>query len=112
VAVKIPLNRKGDKEEMSISVQLDKARKTLVIKMPVEKLRPSASGKSELVASSHGLQSGEASFRGRPIMVVANAFIFADKRSKSSGDKSKLKSKTGRKGEVLHHPIEQEPDEE
>ena len=94
---------------MSISIQLDKAKKLLVIKMPVEKLRLSASGKSELVASSHGLQSGEALFRGKPIMVVANAFIFADRPSKSIGDKSK--SKTGRKGDLFHHPVE-EPKEE
>jgi hypothetical protein len=102
----------GKVKQMSISIQLDRAKKMLVIKLPVEKLRLSSSGKSELVASSHGLQSGEALFRGKPIMVVANAFIFADKQAKSIGDKSRLKPKSGRKAELLHNPIEQESDEE
>ena len=96
-------------KQMSISIQLDKAKKMVIIKLPLEKLRPSASGKTELLASSHGCQSGEARYRGRLVTVTANAFIFADRPSKSIGDKSK--SKTGRKGELLHHPIDQEPDE-
>jgi hypothetical protein len=97
---------------MSISIQLDKAKKMVIIKLPLERLRPSASGKTELLASSHGCQSGEARYRGRLVTVTANAFIFRGDQSKSSGEKSKLKSKTGRKGELLHHPIDQEPDEE
>ena len=99
-------------KQMSISIQLDKAKKMVIIKLPLEKLRPSASGKTELLASSHGCQSGEARYRGRLVTVAANAFIFRSDQSKSSGEKSKLKSKTGRKGELLHHPIDQEPDEE
>jgi hypothetical protein len=99
-------------KQMSISIQLDRAKKMLVIKLPLEKLRPSASGKTELLASSHGCQSGEARYRGRLITVTANAFLFRDDQSKSSGDKSRPKSKTGRKAELLHDPIELESDEE
>jgi hypothetical protein len=100
------------KNTVPTSIKLDRVNKLLVIKLPIEKPRPSASGKSVLVASSHGLQSGEALFRGKPIMVVANAIIFPDKRTKPSGERSNLKSKPGRKSELLHHPIDQEPDEE
>ena len=96
---------------MSISIQLDRAKKIVTIKLPLEKPRPSASGKTELLASSHGCQSGEARYRGRLVTVTANAFIFRGDQSKPSGDKSKRKSKTGRKSEFLH-PVEQEPDEE
>jgi hypothetical protein len=97
---------------MSISIQLDKAKKMVIIKLPLEKLRASSTGKTELLASSHGCQSGEARYRGRLVTVTANAFIFRGDQSKSSGEKSKLKSKNGRKGGLLHHPIDPEPDEE
>jgi hypothetical protein len=97
---------------MSMSIQLDKAKKMVIIKLPLEKLRPSSSGKTELLASSHGCQSGEARYRGRLVTVTANAFLFRGDQSKSSGGKSKPKSKTGGKGELLHRSIEQEPDEE
>jgi hypothetical protein len=93
-----------------MSIQIDKTKKMVIIKLPLETLRPSASGKTELLASSHGCQSGEARYRGRPVTVTANAFIFRGDQSKSSGDKSKPKSKTGRKGDLIH--IEPEPDEE
>ena len=97
---------------MSISIEIDKATKMLIIKLPLEKLRLSASGKTEVLASSHGCQSGEARYRGRPVAVTANAFIFRRAKSKSSDDKLKLTSKTGRKSELLHRSIEEEPDEE
>jgi hypothetical protein len=96
---------------MSISIQLDRAKKMVIIKLPLERLRPSSSGKTELLASSHGCQSGEVRYRGRLVTVTANAFIFRGDQAKSSGDKSKLKSKTGRKGELLNRSIEQKADE-
>ena len=97
---------------MSMSIQLDKAKKMVIIKLPLEKLRPSSTGKTELLASSHGCQSGAARYRGRVITATANVFIFRGDQSKSSGEKSKLKLKTGRKGELLHSPMEQEADED
>jgi hypothetical protein len=98
-------------KQMSISIQLDRAKKMVIIKLPLEKLRPSSSGKTELLASSHGCQSGEARYRGRLVTVTANAFIFRGDQSKSSVDKSKLKSKAGRKGQLPHHSIEPKRDE-
>jgi hypothetical protein len=50
----------------------------LVIELPLEKPRPSATGKTLLVASTRGVQRSTARFKGKTISVVANAFIFPD----------------------------------
>jgi hypothetical protein len=73
---------------MSLAVKIDKKSGNIVIELPLEKPRRSASGKSLLLASSHGCHSGEATFRGYPVVVAASAFIFPDK-AKSSKRKRK-----------------------
>jgi hypothetical protein len=70
-----------------ISVAFDKKRKLLVIKMPVEKPRPSASGKTLLIATTRGLHMGGATYSGRPIAVVANAFIYPELHRHSETDR-------------------------
>jgi hypothetical protein len=59
---------------MPVSVKLDPKKKTLTIKMPLEKARRSASGKTLVVASTHGCKISEAVLSGRPVVVTANAF--------------------------------------
>jgi hypothetical protein len=86
---------------MSVSVKLDPKNKTLTIKMPLEKARRSASGKTLVVASTDGCKTGEAVHSGRPIVVTANAFIFQQERSKSSDRDSGKRPKAGRRGESL-----------
>jgi len=95
---------------MSISIQIDKAKKIVIIKLPLEKARPSSTGKTELLASSHGCQSSEARYRGRVVTATVNVFIFRDHQTTSIGEKSKPKSKPGRKGKLIH--MESESDEE
>jgi hypothetical protein len=74
-------NKKGE-AEMSISVDLDKKNKILTIKMPLENPRPSASGKTQLIASTRGVKTAEISYLGHPVSVVANAFYYSDRVDK------------------------------
>jgi hypothetical protein len=70
-------------DNMLVSARIDKHRKSLTIQLPLEKAHPSRStGKTLIVASTHGCQTTEARHSGRPIVVTANAFIYAASRSK------------------------------
>jgi hypothetical protein len=77
---------------MSISVELDRKKKLLTIKLPLEKPRPSASGKTMLIASTRGLKSGDATYSGHPVAVVANAFFYLDP---PQSDRAKSKAAAG-----------------
>ena len=48
----------------------------LKIELPLEKPRISTSGKTMLVASTHGVKTTEVRCKGRKIAVVASAFIY------------------------------------
>jgi hypothetical protein len=63
---------------------------TLVIELPLEKPRPSATGKTLLVASTRGVKRSAALYKGQNISVVANAFIFPN------GQFSEAKAKTSK----------------
>jgi hypothetical protein len=73
---------------MPAAIRIDKERNCIVIELPIEKARPSASGKTKLIGSTHGLVSGEASYSGRSVVVVANAFVYPDQPSKTDKNKS------------------------
>ena len=47
----------------------------LVITIPMQKPTPSASGKTLVVASSHGNQPTSAQVNGKPIILGLNAYI-------------------------------------
>ena len=47
----------------------------LIITIPMQKPTPSASGKTLVVASSHGNQPTSASVDGKPVVVGLNAYI-------------------------------------
>jgi len=58
--------------------------KTLVIRLPLqEPERSKSSGKTMVIASTHGAVTTAASYRGRPIVVVANAFFYPEQRGRS-----------------------------
>jgi hypothetical protein len=61
------------------------------IELPLEKPRRSASGKTQVVASSYGVQRSTARINGKTVCVTANAFVYADspKEKKKSGVKRK-----------------------
>jgi hypothetical protein len=63
---------------MPVEVKLDKERNCIVIELPMEKPRPSATGKTTVIATSHGLTSGEALYSGRRVRAVASAFVYSD----------------------------------
>ena len=49
----------------------------LVITLPLEKPAPSASGKTLVVASTHGNQRTTVEIEGKPVTVGVNAYISA-----------------------------------
>jgi hypothetical protein len=61
---------------MSLKVKRDGD--TLKIYLPLERPRSSKSGKTKLVASTYGLKTTRIDYEGHKIVVVANAFIYAD----------------------------------
>jgi hypothetical protein len=93
---------------MLFSIKLDKTKKMLTIRLPLERPRPSASGKTLVLASTHGCKTGEAVLCGRPIAVTANAFIFQEKRLKLSDRDSRKRPKAGRKGESFQRTTGEE----
>jgi hypothetical protein len=65
----------------SVSIELEEDLETLTIRIPVQKPRPSASGKTLVIASTRGCKSGKASYSGRPIVVAASAWIYPEANS-------------------------------
>jgi hypothetical protein len=54
---------------------------TLIIRLPLQKPVPSkSSGKTLVIASTHGVVTTTASYRGKQIIVVANAFVYPNPR--------------------------------
>jgi hypothetical protein len=58
----------------------------LVIELPLEKPHPSPTGKTLLVASTHGVQRTTARHKGKIISIVANAFVGREIWDLSVGD--------------------------
>jgi hypothetical protein len=84
---------------MSTQVAIDKHEKTLTITIPLQRARMSASGKTQVIASSHGNQITELKRLGRPIVVTANAFVYSNKEPKKGGSsENRVFSKTRLKG--------------
>jgi hypothetical protein len=50
----------------------------LILKLPLQPPTPSSTGKSLVVASSHGNQPTTAIIDGKPVIVGVNAYIRAD----------------------------------
>jgi hypothetical protein len=52
---------------------------TLKIELPLESPAPSKSGKSDVIASSRGVVMTDVRYKGKPVAVVLNAFIYRDR---------------------------------
>ena len=50
--------------------------KSLIIELPIERPRRSASGKTRLIASTHGRLVTNEDYEGKPIVVVASAYFY------------------------------------
>jgi hypothetical protein len=62
---------------MEVKARINSQRKTLVIEIPLQKATPSKhSGKTLVVATTHGCKTTEARHSGRQIVVTANAFVY------------------------------------
>jgi hypothetical protein len=64
-----------------MSIKVKQHGKTLVVEMPLEKPVPSKSGKTLLLASTHGVITTDIQFSGRQIALVANAFVYPKKKA-------------------------------
>jgi hypothetical protein len=63
---------------MAIKVRQDG--EVLKIELPLEKPTQSKSGKTTLVASTHGVITTPVRYKGRNIALVANAFVYPKKK--------------------------------
>jgi hypothetical protein len=50
---------------------------TLVIRIPIDGVHLSASGKSKVIATTHGNARTEAQYDGKPVTVGVNAYVSA-----------------------------------
>lgn len=53
----------------------------LMIELPIEKPRPSATGKTLLIASTRGVKRSSSRYNGRTVSIVANAFVYPDSQA-------------------------------
>jgi hypothetical protein len=68
----------------------------LIIELPIEKPRPSASGRTIVVATTRGVKLTSVLLKGRKISINANAFIYPNKSHGPVADKS-AKPRRGKK---------------
>jgi hypothetical protein len=59
-----------------MSLKVTRENNKLKIELPLERATPSKSGKTLLVASTRGLITTDVKFKGKPIVLVLNAFIY------------------------------------
>ena len=65
----------------------------VVITLPLQTPTLSASGKTLIVASSHGVKRSAVTLEGKELCVVANAFIYPSSPDEKDGKKSPVKPK-------------------
>jgi hypothetical protein len=56
-------------------VKIDEEAKTLALVMDLQEPTPSASGKTLVVATTHGNQPTDVTVSGKPVIVGVNAYI-------------------------------------
>jgi len=59
----------------SLQARIDEERRCLVVEIPMQIPAPSASGKTLVVASSHGNVATLAQVDGKPVIVGVNAYV-------------------------------------
>jgi hypothetical protein len=80
---------------MEITAKINRQKRTITITMPLQKAMPSkSSGKTLVVATTHCCQTTEARHSGRPIVLTANAFIYAASQTKKKKRKVARPSRT------------------
>jgi hypothetical protein len=74
---------KGAKH-MEVTARINRQRKTLVVEIPLRRATPSASGKTLVVATTQGCKTTNVRHRGRPVVVVASAFVYPEKNPRKN----------------------------
>jgi len=64
---------------MEVTARINRPRKTLIIEVPYQQAVPSGSGKTLVVATTNGCNTTNVRHRGRPVVVVASAFVYPEK---------------------------------
>jgi|HubBroStandDraft_6_1064221.scaffolds.fasta_scaffold5394753_1 hypothetical protein len=67
--------------------------KKLIIELPLQTPKPSASGKTMVVASSHGVKRLSVKVDGKTVCLTANAFCYPD-RAEDVDDEKELSRKS------------------
>ena len=57
-------------------VKIDEEAKTLTLVLDLQEPTPSASGKTLVVATTHGNQPTDVTVNGKPVIVGVNAYIY------------------------------------
>ena len=63
---------------MGDEVTVNREGDTLVIRIPIQKATPSASGKTLVVASTHGNQKTAVQIDGKDLYLGVNAYVYAE----------------------------------
>jgi len=71
-----PAEREGD--AMAEDVTVNREGDMLVIRIPIAKATPSASGKTLVVASTRGNQKTSVQIDGKDLYVGVNAYVYAE----------------------------------
>jgi hypothetical protein len=79
-------------------VSIDQSKKTITMTLPLQQARPSkSSGKTLVIASTHGCQVTDAKRLGRPVFVTANFLVYAAEKKRVKGSKTRPATKSGLK---------------
>ena len=73
-----------------IRTKIDKSQRWLTLKLRLQPPKASKSG-NLVIASSRGVKSDEATFDGKPIYAVANAWIYPDETESEREKRKKQK---------------------
>lgn len=68
-----------------MAVIVTREKNKLKIELPLERATRSKSGKTLVVASTHGVLKTEVRCKGKPVALVLNAFIYPSDQPKSVG---------------------------
>jgi len=60
-----------------LSAKVDEQKRVLIITVDLQEPTPSVSGKSVLIASTHGNQASGVNIQGKPLIVSVNAYVRA-----------------------------------
>jgi len=67
---------------MAEDVTVTRDGETLVVRIPIQKATPSASGKTLVIASTRGNQKSGLQIDGKDVYVGVNAYVYAESKAR------------------------------